>query len=145
MIDKSVWRQIAAVLAFATSAPHRGAQSQPNRAGEIRGSASPLTAARNDPVYRQDTVRTDRAGRVRIGLLDGSILNVGSASSLIISKHNPPTQQTQIELEYGRIRPDVVRIVKPGGSFEIRTPGAVTGVVGTKFDISSTADLTMVC
>jgi FecR protein len=130
------------------------AQSKPNQAGEIRalvpvgyvqrGTASAIPAQRNDLLFWQDTVRTELGGRVRIGLLDGSILNVGSQSSLTITKHDPATQQTQVELTYGRIRAKAVRIVQPGGSFKVRTPVAVTGVVGTGFDIVTTSVMTVV-
>ncbi|HTD21316.1 MAG TPA: FecR domain-containing protein [Terriglobales bacterium] len=130
------------------------AQSKPNQAGEIsamvpvgyvlRGTAPAVPAQRSDPLYWQDTVRTESGGRIRIGLLDGSILNVGSQSSLTITKHDPATQQTQLELLYGRIRAKVVRIMQPGGSFKVRTPVAVAGVVGTRLDVATTNDTTVV-
>ncbi len=130
------------------------AQSSPSQAGSIRGlvptgfvargSAPAIQAQRNDPIYWQDTVRTDHGGRVRIGLLDGSILNVASESSLLITKHDPGSQQTQLELTYGRMRANAVRIAQPHGNFGVRTPVAVTGVVGTRFDVTTTADETVV-
>lgn len=130
------------------------AQSKPNQAGEVRtlvptgyvlrGAAPAITAQRNDPLYWMDKVRTERGGRIRIGLFDGSILNVGSESSLIITKHDPSTQQTQVDLIYGRVRANAVHITQPRGNFEVRTPVAVTGVVGTGFDVASTDDLTVV-
>ncbi len=110
----------------------------------LRGQAPAFPAQRSAPVYWQDTVRTEAGGRVRIGLLDGSVLNVGSQSSLTIAKHDPAAQQTQLELTYGRVRFKAVRITQPGGSFEVRTPVAVTGVVGTGFDVTSTNDLSVV-
>ena len=140
--------------ALAGSASPCLAQSSPNQAGSIRavvptgsvvrGSAPGTTVQRNDPIYWQDTVRTDRGGRVRIGLLDGSILNVASESSLLIAKHDSGSQQTQLELTYGRLRANAVRIAQPHGNFEVRTPVAVTGVVGTRFDVWTTADETVV-
>jgi hypothetical protein len=74
----------------------------------------------------------------------GGVVNVGSDSSLVIIKHDPATQQTQLELTYGRMRAKAVRIVQPHGSFEVRTPIAVTGVAGTGFYITTTDDLTFV-
>ena len=130
------------------------AQPKSNQAGDIRalvpvgyvlhGTAPAVPAQRSDPLYWRDTVRTERGGRVRIGLLDGSVLNVGSESSLTITKHDPATQETQVDLIYGRIRARAVRIAQPGGSFKVRTPVAVTGVVGTRFYIVTTADMTFV-
>ena len=142
------------ILALAGAAPPCAAQPKPNQAGDIRAlipvgyvvraNAPAVPAQRNDPLYWQDVVRTERGGRVRIGLLDGSILNVGSESSLAITKHDPAVQETQVDLIYGRIRAKAVRIMQPGGSFKVRTPVAVTGVVGTRFYIVTTADMTFV-
>lgn len=72
-------------------------------------------------------------GRARVALDDGSLLNVGSSSSLTITQHNAAAQQTQIELEYGRVRSQVVKQSKPNSKFEIHTAVGVAGVVGTDF------------
>jgi hypothetical protein len=148
------WHIVFLLAALAVAAAPCAAQSKLNQAGEIRalvptghvlrGTAPAIAAQRSDPLYWLDTVRTDRGGRIRIGLLDGSILNVGSESSLSITQHDPSAQQTQLELTYGRMRANAVRITQPRGNFEVRTPVAVTGVVGTGFDIEATDDLTVV-
>ncbi len=80
-----------------------------------------------------DVVRTGDGGRARVALDDGSLLNVGSSSSLTVTQHNAAAQQTQIELEYGRMRSQVVKQSKPNAKFEIHTPVGVAGVVGTDF------------
>ena len=110
----------------------------------VRTGAPEETAQRNAPVYWQDVVRTDRGGRVRIGLLDGSVLNVGSESSLRVVQHDPDAQQTDLELNYGRVRANAVRIARPRGHFQIRTPVTVVGVVGTGFGVFSAADFALV-
>ena len=51
-----------------------------------------------------DVVHTGDGGRARVSLDDGSLLNVGSSSSLTVTQHDAKAQQTQIELEYGRVR-----------------------------------------
>jgi hypothetical protein len=139
-----------ACLLFLTDA---GAQSKPNAAGEIRAlvptghiarGAAEALAEKNAPVFWQDVVRTERGGRVRVGLLDGSVLNVGSESSLRIVQHDPGAQQTRLELTYGRVRANAVKIARPGGKFEVRTPVAVAGVVGTGFSVLTAADLSMI-
>jgi len=61
------------------------------------------------------------------------LLNVGSSSSLTVTQHNAAAQQTQIELEYGRMRSEVVKQSKPNAKFEVHTPVGVAGVVGTDF------------
>jgi hypothetical protein len=80
-----------------------------------------------------DVVRTGDGGRARVALDDGSVLNVGSSSSLTVTQHNAAAQQTQIELTYGRVRSQVVKQSKPNAKFEIHTGVGVAGVVGTDF------------
>ncbi|HTC63284.1 MAG TPA: FecR family protein [Candidatus Saccharimonadales bacterium] len=80
-----------------------------------------------------DAVKTGDGGRARVALDDGSVLNVGSSSTLTVTQHNAAAQQTQIELTYGRMRSQVVKQAKPNAKFEIHTPVGVAGVVGTDF------------
>src|SRR5579863_4229441 len=80
-----------------------------------------------------DVVRTGDGGRARVALDDGSVLNVGSSSTLMVTQHNAAAQQTQIELTYGRVRSQVVKQSKPNAKFEIHTAVGVAGVVGTDF------------
>src|ERR1700688_1365739 len=80
-----------------------------------------------------DAVKTGDGGRARVALDDGSLLNVGSSSSLTVTQHNAAAQQTQIELEYGRMRSQGGKKSKPNAKFEIHTPVGVAGVVGTDF------------
>src|SRR5262249_24489 len=69
---------------------------------------------------------------------DGSVLNVGSQASMVVTKHDPGKQQTELDLIYGKVRADVTKISTPDGHFEIRTKVAVCGVVGTQEYIDST-------
>src|SRR6202521_5536003 len=80
-----------------------------------------------------DVVRTGDGGRARVALDDGSVLNVGSSSTLLVTQHNAAAQQTQIELTYGRVRSQVVKQSKPNAKFEVHTGVGVAGVVGTDF------------
>ena len=97
-----------------------------------------LEAKKDMQVFWQDTVKTDRGGRARLRLEDGSILNVGSQASLVVTKHDPGKQQTDLELIYGKVRADVTKIATPDGHFEIRTKVAVCGVVGTEEYLETT-------
>ena len=97
-----------------------------------------------DPVLWEDLVRTIKNGRVRIELLDGSVLNVGVRSTMKITKHDPQSQQTQLEMTVGRLRGEVTKISKPGGSFQVRTQTAVIGVVGTVLVIWATPRFTRI-
>src|SRR5215470_8742070 len=99
----------------------------------IARSGKTITAAAKTPVDWQDLVNTQVNARARIALDDGSVLNVGSDSSLKVVKHDSGTQQTELELTYGKLRTQAQKIAKPDGKYEVRTPAGVAGVVGTDF------------
>ena len=97
-------------------------------------------AQRNDKTLKlkeevqwNDLLRTDRAGRARLSLRDGSILSLGSYSEVKVVEHDPTGQHTLVQLNFGKIRSRVVSIIRPGGHFEVRTPMAVISVLGTDF------------
>jgi len=108
------------------------------------GETKEITLKIQDAVNWEDLVRTLEAGRVRIALLDGSFLNVGARSVMKITRHDPQTQQTLIEMGAGRLRGEVVKLTKTGASFQVKTPTAVIGVVGTIFIIWVTPEFTRV-
>jgi len=117
-------------------------QTTGQRAGEVsrvipavsiaRG-AKNITASAKTVVDWQDLVNTQVNARARIALDDGSVLNVGSESSMKVVKHDAGAQQTELELTYGKLRTQAQKISKPDGKFEVRTPAGVAGVVGTDF------------
>jgi len=127
-----------ALPAGLAAAPQGGVQ----RAGEVsrvipavsitRGTQK-ITASTKSVVDWQDVVNTQVNARARIGLDDGSVLNVGSESSMKVVKHDAGAQQTELELTYGKLRAQAQKIAKPDGKFEVRTPAGVAGVVGTDF------------
>src|SRR5215468_344102 len=100
-----------------------------------RGTKS-ITAAPKTPVDWADVVNTQASARARIALDDGSVLNVGSDSSVKVTKHDGAAQQTQLDLAYGKLRSQAQKITKTDGKFEVRTPAGVAGVVGTDFFLS---------
>jgi hypothetical protein len=112
------------------------------RAGEVsrvipavnitRGAKS-LNASAKTPVDWQDVVSTQASGRARVSLDDGSVLNVGSDSSVKVVKHDAGAQQTDLEVTVGKIRSQAQKISQPNGKFEVHTPSGVAGVVGTDF------------
>jgi hypothetical protein len=112
--------------------------------GSVLREKKSLEAKTDMPVLWQDTVKTERGGRARLRLEDGSILNVGSQASLVVTKHDPGKQQTDLELIYGKVRADVTKIATPDGHFEIRTKVAVCGVVGTEEFLEATEFATTV-
>ena len=107
-------------------------------AGEVK--ALIPAAARNDQAINvkdalawNDLLRTDSKGRLRAGLTDGSILSLGANSQLRIVQHDAASQQTSLEMNYGKMRNQVVHITQPNGKYEVTTANAVIGVIGTDF------------
>ncbi len=129
---------LVAALVIPPEVPAQGGQ----RAGQLsrlipavslqRGQQQ-VAAAAQAPVFWEDVVNTQPMGRARISLDDGSLLNVGSESSLRVTKHDAGAQQTELELTYGRMRTKAVRMARPGSKYEVRTPVGVAGVIGTDF------------
>ncbi|MGH9530132.1 MAG: FecR family protein [Terriglobales bacterium] len=118
-------------------------------AGEVKAlipdasrNAQPVKA--KDTLQWNDVLKTDTKGRLRAGLTDGSILSLGSNSELKVVQSNAASQQTSIEVNYGKLRSQVVKITKPNGKYEVRTPNAVIGVIGTDFYVGYDNDLTTV-
>ena len=115
-------------------APPAGGQ----RAGQISALIPAATkneqaAKAKDELDWNDLLKTAASGRVRAGLDDGSILSVGSNSELRVLQHDAASQQTSLEMNAGRLRSKVVKITQPNGKFEVHTPNAVIGVIGTDF------------
>lgn len=97
--------------------------------------AQTMPAAKDMALLWRDVVKTNSEGRVRIELSDGSILSLSSGAQLQILKHDSRRQETALELLYGRLLATAKRLRKGNGSFEVRTPTAVVGVVGTSFGV----------
>jgi len=137
------WQQVLALFLCYLLSPLSIAVPQ-GAGGQAAGQITALipTASRNgapakikDDVHWNDVIKTERSGRARISLTDGSILSVGSNSELKITQHDATAQQTQLELNYGKVRNRVVALTKPGAKYQVKTPNAVAGVVGTDFHI----------
>jgi ferric-dicitrate binding protein FerR (iron transport regulator) len=97
-----------------------------------------------DDLSWNDLLKTEQKGRLRAGLTDGSILSLGSNSELRVVQHDSASQQTSLEVDFGKVRSKVVKITQPNGKFEMKTPNAVIGVIGTDFYVSYEANRTTV-
>src|SRR5207248_7202433 len=110
-------------------APRAAQASRWIPAVNIERSGETIPAAAKTVVNWQDLVNTQVSARARIALDDGSVLNVGSDSSIQVIKHDAGAQQTELELTYGKLRTQAQKITKPDGKFELRTAAGVAGVV----------------
>jgi FecR protein len=127
--------------------------SEPQASGQHAGEIDALipAATKNDKAAKvkddlqwNDLLKTAHSGRVRAGLTDGSILSVGSDSQLRVVQHDAASQQTSLEMNYGKLRSQVQKISQPGGKFEVKTPNAVIGVIGTDFYVGFASNKTTV-
>jgi Tfp pilus assembly protein FimT len=139
---------IAAVLCLFLS-PLPAFCAPGDHAGQINAlipaaSRNSAPAKVKDDLQWNDLLQTGSAGRVRAGLADGSILSVGSNSELRVVQHDAASQQTSLEVSFGKVRSKVVKITQPNGKFEMKTPNAVIGVVGTDFYVGYEANRTTV-
>ncbi len=76
-------------------------------AGDYAGQINALipAATRNakptkvkDDLQWNDLLKTEKSGRLRAGLADGSILSLGSNSELKVVQHDATSQQTSLEM-----------------------------------------------
>jgi len=127
--------------------------AEPQTSGQHAGEIDALipAATRNDKAAKvkddlqwNDLLKTAHSGRVRAGLTDGSILSVGSNSELRVVQHDATSQQTSLEMNYGKLRSQVQKISQPGGKFEVKTPNAVIGVIGTDFYVGFASNKTTI-
>jgi len=119
-----------------TPNPRAGEVSRVIPAVNLLRGAKSMTASAKTAVDWNDVVNTQANGRARVSLDDGSVLNVGSDSSMKVVKHDAGAQQTDLEVTVGKIRAQAQKISQPSGKFEVHTPAGVAGVVGTDFYVS---------
>jgi len=109
-----------------------------------RGSAAPVEAKLQDAVLWQDWFATEDKARARLSLVDGSLLNVGSSARIQVVRHDQATEQTELQLKFGKVRAEVKERTQAGGRFEVRTDTAVIGVIGTHLFIDGASALSTV-
>ena len=146
-------RLIAGLLCLLMSSlPAVGAPAPDGQsAGQIRALIPSATlnakpAKVNDGLAWNDLLKTEQKGRLRASLTDGSILSLGSNSELRVVQHDAASQQTSLEMNLGKVRSQVVKVTQPNGKFEMKTPNAVIGVIGTDFYVGyETNKTTVIC
>lgn len=87
-----------------------------------------------------DQLTTDATGRVRLQLIDGSVINLGSQSTFsiddVVSGGPGTDRRVELDLLSGALRAFATPAT-PNSRFEIRTPKAITAVRGTEWGILS--------
>ncbi len=101
-------------------------------------------ASLKDVVRTNELLTTNKSGRLRVQLDDGSILSIGSESQVRVTKHEPSSGETLIDLRSGRLRSRVVKVRKAGTHFQVLTPQARISVVGTDFFLDVSPQRTQV-
>jgi hypothetical protein len=144
---KSLLSVLLSLLLAAT--PMFAAPTDSQTAGEVKAlipaafrNSQPVKA--KDGLEWNDLLQTSDHGRLRAGLTDGSVISLGSNGALRVLQHDAVSQQTSMYMSYGKLRSQVVKIAKPDGKYEVRTPNAVIGVIGTDFYVGYENDLTTV-
>ena len=146
-------RGLAILLCFLLSPFSGFCQNSAGGAAQRAGAISALdpaatrngaTAKAREEVFWNDTLQTNASGRMRVSLGDGSVLSLGSNTQMKVVQHDAAAQQTTLEMLFGKLRNQVVKLTQPNSKYEVRTPTAVAGVIGTDFVLIVTADKTTV-
>ena len=129
-------------------------QSTGPRAGEVTNAipqevlqhlpGSEIPLRQGDPVKWEDTVRTLKTGKVEIRLDDASTLTLGPLSILRLSKHDPQTQQTQVDFSQGYLRANVAELVEASATYLVNTQTAAIRARGTSLLVKAQPDRTRI-
>jgi hypothetical protein len=111
------------------------------RFGEDR--ASPL--ALGAQLYEGDRIRTAADARIRLGFVDGTVVQLGESTDLALDwfLHAPDagTQNVLLRVSSGIFRA-IVELVLPQAAFEVQTTTAVASVRGTEWISEVTPEAT---
>jgi hypothetical protein len=111
------------------------------------GSVQSMSLSVHSPVYRDDTIQTLEASKIKLLLIDGTELTLGEHSAMTLSKlvYAPQqnTHQGVVSMTRGFFRA-VARKVLPQTTFEVRTGTAVAAVRGTQWLGEVTPDATAI-
>jgi hypothetical protein len=129
---------VVALLATAAMAQSAGTVATLDGTVEIGRGGTWTAAAIGAPVEVGDNIRTGKPGRVRIALIDDSVINIGDDSQIVIDQqvYDPAGGEVRsvLELTRGKLRSIVSdRYSAPNAAFEVETRTAVSGVRGTDF------------
>lgn len=87
-----------------------------------------------------DTIRLGETAAAQLRLNDGSTVDLYGGTTLTLSElvtSEEDNYHVQLSLLSGKVLSRVVRLLKPGDSFEIRTPSSTASVRGTVFTVET--------
>ncbi len=110
-----------------------------------QGIPSGFIAQKNHPLFKGDTIHTDKNARARFKLNDGSIMTLSSSTKLTINQsiYSPKKKQQSsfLDLSIGKARFWVVKLLKyKNSNFKVKTSTFVAGVRGSDFIIIATPE-----
>jgi hypothetical protein len=143
---KLCWLCFLVVLGLLSPLPSAVAQAQDGKSiGQVTAVEGKVTALRQGkfapeslmlrrPVFREDIIETDRASKVRITLVDATVISLGEQSRLELMQfsYDPPQQMRagRFAVTLGVFRA-ILKELMPQSPFEVTTPTAVAAIRGT--------------
>jgi hypothetical protein len=125
-------------IIFSLSYPGEAAGASEKEVGnvkDLKGSASILRekqtvdARKNEPVFREDTVKTFDKSRAKLLFIDDSLLMIGENSKVLISAHIDKKGKTSVF----NLVDGVVNVIVGKSGLEIHTPTSVSAARGTSY------------
>jgi hypothetical protein len=106
-------------------------------------------ARKNLPLFKGDTIVTQKKGRIRFSLTDGSILTMGSRTKMVINRsvydEKKKSRSSFLSMALGKARFQVKKLLGFRRSiFRVKTPTTVAGVRGSDWIMRTTPRLTEV-
>lgn len=115
--------------------------------GRHTGSSAAERLSVQSPVYQDDLIQTLAASKVKLVLVDGTMLTLGPESALRLTEYvytpQSSSQKSVVQVFFGAFRA-VVQKVFPGGIVEVHTSNAVAAVRGTDWMARVGTDATAV-
>ena len=126
------------------------AEPAPATVGKVVDQRGAVTVIRQDravalvigaPVFRRDQIHTGADSRVKLELIDGTVLAIGSGSQLTVAEYVTDGDQGRLQgaisLLLGILRATVATGLSPG-AFDVESRAAVASVRSTDFIMEAT-------
>lgn len=112
-----------------------------------QGRFAPEPLAIQKPIFQEDIIQTDAGAKIRITLIDATVISLGEKSRLELKQFlHDARQQThtgRLTIPSGIFRAVVKKLI-PQSTFEVITPTAVASIRGTDLMGEVTADSTSI-